>query len=106
MVGMRRFTWRIFRPVEVVEVGGVKSPSTRKDLMLERRRSEEALGERRIMGSGRREEGVGLLGRRAGVMVVWGAAAAAGVEVGFWRRRKASEYLRTWEKSCWVWLVG
>lgn len=83
-------------PVEVDE-GGVKWPSSRKDLMLLRRSSEEAEGERRMIGSGRREEGfdlgrrAGVLFRAGGIVVVPGPVAARGPD----RRRKSSVYFRT-----------
>jgi len=60
------------------------------------RRWEEAEGERRTMGSGRRP---GFLSREARevVLVVEGAVL---VFMGFLRSlKKVSEYLRTWEKS-------
>lgn len=68
-------------------------PSTRKDLMFERRRREEADGESRMMGSGLRfaflETGPFGVGMRAGV----GACFEE-------RERKAAVYFLTWEKSC------
>lgn len=71
-------------------------PSTRKDLMFERRRREEAEGERRMMGSGRRP--VGVLPRRPAEDVGTAGVGPEGrVEV---RRSMVSAYLRTWEKSC------
>lgn len=67
MVGSRRFSWIMLAIEELSELGGWKTPSVRNDLMLLRRRREDAEGESRIMGSGRRLD-VGLLfGRRAGV---------------------------------------
>ena len=72
-------------------------PESRKDLMLDMRRSEEAEGERRMMGSGLRP---GFLSREARVVVLAMGAAAAGT-LGFLLRSlwKISEYLRTEEKS-------
>ena len=89
----------MFAPVEAVlfEEGGVKTPSTRKDLMLERRRSEDAEGDRRMIGSGRRPD-TGLLGRRAEEAVVKAGVGPDGRAVV--RRRNASVYLRMEEKSC------
>lgn len=50
------------RMVELEEPSaGVKTPLSRKDLILLRRRREDAEGERRMMGSGRRPPG--FLGR-------------------------------------------
>lgn len=72
--------------------------------MFERRRREEAEGESRIMGSGRRPV-VGLpllvLLRSAGVralLVGWAGVGPLGRVLV--RRRKSSACLRTWEKSC------
>ena len=62
--------------------------------MFDMRRREDAEGESRMMGSGRRP---GFLSRDARVVVVAGA-----VEGALVLRRsfmKTSEYLRTWEKS-------
>lgn len=56
-----RETCSMFMPVPVPS-GGVKRPSSRKARMFVRRRREEAEGERRMIGSGRRpagREGVG-----------------------------------------------
>lgn len=47
----RRETRRKFGGVSMDTVGGMKTPSSRKDLMFDIVRREEALGERRIMGS-------------------------------------------------------
>lgn len=53
-----RVMWRMFDGVEasVRWSGGMKTPSWRKDLMLDMRMRDEAEGERRIIGSGRRED--------------------------------------------------
>ena len=66
-------------------------PDSRKDLILLMRSKEEADGERRMIGSGRRP---GFLSREArAVVVVEGAALAC---EGFLRSLKnVSEYLRT-----------
>lgn len=75
--------------------------------MLDMRSSDEAEGERRIMGSGRRADGlppgafVGAAGfgceaRAAGLL---GPAAAGPLALGGRERRKSSAVLRTWEKS-------
>ena len=76
------------------ESGGMYVPDSRKDLMLLMRRREEAEGESRIMGSGRRPGFLSLEARDAVVVVV-------GVMVdGFLRSLKnCSECLRIWEKS-------
>lgn len=71
--------------------------------MLDMRRREEALGERRMMGSGRRAGFLGLLVRvefesaREGAVDVAeeGAPGRGGRE----RERKVSAVLRMWEKS-------
>lgn len=61
--------------------------------MLDMRRRDEAEGETRMMGSGRRFP---FLSREAREVVV----VVEGVVVGFLRSLKnVSEYLRTWEKS-------
>ena len=76
------------------ESGGMYVPDSRKDLMLLIRSREEAEGERRMMGSGRRPGFLSLAARDA-VLVVAGAAAD-----GFLRSLKnCSECLRMWEKS-------
>ena len=76
------------------ESGGMYVPDSRKDLMLLMRRREEAEGESRIMGSGRRPDFLSLEARDA-VAVVVGAMAD-----GFLRSLKnCSECLRIWEKS-------
>lgn len=71
-------------------------PDSRKDLILLMRSREDADGERRMIGSGRRP---GFLSREAReVVVVEGAALAC--EVFLRSLKNVSEYLRTWEKSC------
>lgn len=50
MVGRWRRIWIIFALVVSAALGGMKTPSSRKDLMLEVRRSEDADGESRMMG--------------------------------------------------------
>lgn len=54
IVGSNRFRWSRLTFVASVEFGGMKIPSLRKDFMLDMRRREDALGERRMMGSRRR----------------------------------------------------
>ncbi len=77
------------------ESGGMYVPDSRKDLMLLMRNSEEAEGESRMIGSGRRP---GFLSLEARAVVVVVAGTAAG---GFLRSLKnCSECLRIWEKSC------
>lgn len=77
------------------ESGGMYVPESRKDLMLLMRSREEAEGESRMMGSGRRPGFLSLEARDV-VVAVTGAAA-----VGFLRSLKnCSECLRIWEKSC------
>ena len=76
------------------ESGGMYVPDSRKDLMLLIRNREEAEGESRIMGSGRRP---GFLSLEAIDVAVVIAGAAA---VGFLRSLKnCSECLRICEKS-------
>jgi hypothetical protein len=50
MEGRRRRIWIMFALFVSAALGGMKTPSSRKDLMFEVRRSEEAEGERRMMG--------------------------------------------------------
>lgn len=77
------------------ESGGMYVPKSRKDLMLLMRSREEAEGESKMMGSGRRPGFLSLEARDV-VLVVVGAAAD-----GFLRSLKnCSECLRIWEKSC------
>jgi hypothetical protein len=66
----------------------------RKDLTLDRRSSDDAEGERRMMGSGRRPLD-GFAGRMAGAGVMRAGVGAEALE----RPKKASAYLRTCEKS-------
>ena len=69
-------------------------PDSRKDLMLDIRKREEAEGETRMMGSGRRED---FLSREAREAVVFWVIAAG---LSFLRSlEKVSTYLRTCEKS-------
>ena len=79
-----------------LESAGMYVPDSRKDLILLMRSSEDADGESRMIGSGRRP---GFLSREAReVVVAEGTALAC---EGFLRSLKnVSEYLRTWEKSC------
>ncbi len=71
--------------------------------MFDMRRREEALGERRMMGSGRRVGFLGLLVRVEFEGVTEGAmdVAEEGTpgRVGRERERKVSAVLRMWEKS-------
>lgn len=79
------------------ESGGMYVPDSRKDLMLLMRSREEADGESRMMGSGRRPGFLSLEASDAVVVVVVAGAAAD----GFLRSLKnCSECLRIWEKSC------
>ena len=50
MEGMGRRIWIMLALVVSAALGGMKMPSSRKDLMLEVRRSDEAEGESRMMG--------------------------------------------------------
>jgi hypothetical protein len=49
--------------VEIDDSGGVYIPDSRNDLMFDMRRSEDAEGESRIIGSGRRAEAFGFITR-------------------------------------------
>lgn len=110
-----RVMWRMLDGVEVARVGwsgGTNTPSWRKDLMFDMRIREEAEGERRMMGSGRREDdGPGRpdflgTGRPADGAGTPGGLLPGLTPGGYWpvrerlRPRKASAVLRTCEKSC------
>lgn len=75
-VGIRRW---VCKSVEeelddaLTDSGGTYIPFSRKALMLDRRRRDEADGERRMMGSGRLTGALGLWAR----VVLFDAAAAA-----------------------------
>jgi hypothetical protein len=62
--------------VELEESGGMYTPLSIKDLMFDMRRREDAEGERRMMGSGRRTGAFGLWGR-VGLFARFAAAWAA-----------------------------
>jgi hypothetical protein len=47
--------------VETEESGGIYMPDSRKDLIFDMRRSEEAEGESNMMGSGRRVAALGFM---------------------------------------------
>lgn len=49
--------------VELEDSGGTYAPPSRKDLIFDNRSSDDAEGERRMMGSGRRAGAFGLWGR-------------------------------------------
>lgn len=91
MARMTRWTWSMLA-VEALASGGTNLPSSRKDLALDMRRSDEADGERRMMGSGLLVGPFWLRERED---------AAPGAETAwafFWINGAAS--LRTCEKSC------
>ena len=72
-------------------------PDSRNDLILLMRRSEDAEGDSKMMGSGRRPDFLSREAREV-VVVVEGAVL---VRDDFLRSlKKVSEYLRTCEKSC------
>lgn len=77
MEGITREMRTMFVEAEVASAG-VKMPSSRKVLMLPMRRSEEAEGESRMMGSRRL---VGLRCRLETREVEWGAAVGADLEL-------------------------
>jgi hypothetical protein len=54
--------------------GGEYTPPSRKDLMLDIRRSDEAEGDTRMIGSTRREDDLGFIARDG----LWARPAAAG----------------------------
>jgi len=62
--------------VELEESGGIYTPPSMKDLMFDIRRREDAEGERRMMGSGRRAGAFGLWGK-VGLFARFTAAWAA-----------------------------
>lgn len=117
-----RFSWRVMMwMLEVVcdanvgWSGGTKTPSWRNVLMLERRMGDEADGERRMIGSGRRElpdddDMPGFLGRArpaegAGTMIPPLPELILLLPGGYWPReprlrpRNISAVLRMCEKS-------
>ena len=105
MLGRRREMWRML--VVEVGVGGAYVPDSRKGFMLDIRRSEDAEGESRMIGSGRRFGFFGCDGSEGGIPVVVederveipdAAVGPEGRERV--RPRYASADLRTWEKSC------
>lgn len=71
-------------------------PDSRKDFILLMRRREDAEGESRIMGSGRRP---GFLSREAKDVVLVVEGAVLGWEAFLRSLKNVSEYLRTCEKS-------
>lgn len=78
-----------------LESGGMYMPDSRKDLMLLMRSRDEAEGESKMIGSGRRP---GFLSLDAKDVV---AVAKGAAETGFLRSLKnCSECLRILEKSC------
>lgn len=82
MLGRRREIWRM--PLAAVGAGGAYVPDSRKGLMLDMRRREEAEGERRMMGSGRRDGFFGCVGSEGGMLgvVEAGRAEVLGVTMG------------------------
>lgn len=79
MEGRRREMWRMLAELVEparLESGGMYVPASRNDLMLPMRSREEAEGDRRMMGSGRRP---GFLGSetRAGLEAIFAAAVVA-----------------------------
>lgn len=87
--------------VELANVGcegGTKSPASRKDLMFDMRSSEDAEGERRIIGSARLE--FETAGREVREADGWALGFGTGALRCLFLPRKVSAALRTWEKSC------
>ena len=78
--------------MESVVFAGMKTPSSRKDLMLDMRRSEEAEGERRMMGcSARRDDDAFLVSEE----IKGGCGAEEVLDVGLLRvERKVEAVLR------------
>jgi len=79
--------------VELEDSAGMYMPFSRKDLMFDMRRREDAEGESRIMGSGRRTGALGLCARM-GLLAILAAAGCADL-----RALKGAASLRTCEKS-------
>ena len=110
--GIVRVMCRRFAVVWVDKVGwsgGTNRPESRKVLMLDMRRRDDAEGERRMMGSERFEgtaEESGLevfaAGRAASDADFVGTLPGRDDDEGMplRRPRKVSACLRTWEKSC------
>ena len=85
--------------------GGMYVPPSRKDLMFDMRKSDEAEGERRIIGSGRRAFFFGSETSEDVLDAVEDVGAALDAEGlgpgrGRFRPRKISAVFRMWEKSC------
>jgi hypothetical protein len=59
--------------VDTDESGGIYMPDSRKDLMFDMRRSEDADGESKMMGSGRRGAALGFM-ESAGLLAILDAA--------------------------------
>jgi hypothetical protein len=76
------------------ESAGTNSPPSRKDLMLDMRSRDDAEGDRRMMGSGRR--GFWCEARAGFEEMLF--VEDGGAEEGFFDMRGAAS-LRTWEKS-------
>lgn len=102
MDGMVRWVWRmLIAPLEALE--GWNWPCSRKDLMLDMSRREEAEGDSRMMGSGRRWLEMGFLMplMRAGLPAIEGGGGRDSCEEGCARLRpmKDSACLRMMSKS-------
>lgn len=93
MEGRRRRIWIMFALFVSAALGGMKTPSSRKDLMFEVRRRDEAEGERRMMGRRRWLDFLVRLETRAG----WGAPRGFESER---ERKNCAAVLRYAEKSC------
>ncbi len=64
MEGSRRAIWRIEAvelEVDIEDSGGVYTPPSRNDLILDIRKSDDAEGDSKMMGSGRRDEAFGFM---------------------------------------------
>ncbi len=98
--GSKRVICKRLAGVEFARVGcegGTKRPLSRKDLMFDIRRREDADGESRMMGSARLEEDTaGRDVREADEGWARGLAIGAALRC---LPRKVSAALRTWEKS-------
>jgi hypothetical protein len=79
--------------VEMEDSGGMYVPDSRNDLIFDIRRSEEADGERRMIGSGRRTGALGFIARE-GLFAKFAAAGCADFRV-----LNGTASFRTCEKS-------
>jgi hypothetical protein len=94
--GSVRVMWRRLAGVEFASVGcegGTKRPASRKDLMLDIRRREDAEGERRMIGSARLE--FETAGREVSAAEGWARGFGTGALRCLFLPKKVSAALRT-----------